>query len=273
VTDKIKDSGKRKEFGTGAVRDVSDEKGRFDLLPYAALRRVACHFGNGARKYEDRNWEKGMTLSTYVNSASRHMMAWVAGLRDEDHAAAWAWNALCAIETEARIRAGILPEELDDLPDDLSPEDTARWLGMIEEVFEPVREEEELQGSLGTIYVAGPMRGRELLNFPAFDEARDALLAKGWRVVSPADEDRKEGFDPAVDGEDGWKRLGWTEEDVLARDKLLLKTCSAMVLLPGWQKSRGVGVELLEARKLGLEIFEWDQERGLPRPLFTKGGS
>ncbi len=29
----LKDSGKRREFGTGAVRDINEGKGRCDLLP------------------------------------------------------------------------------------------------------------------------------------------------------------------------------------------------------------------------------------------------
>ena len=139
----IRDSGERQEFGTGAVRDVSDHKGRFDLVPYGAWRRLAAHFQAGARKYAARNWEKGIPLSTFVNSAARHMLAWLTGLRDEDHASAWVWNAVCALETEARIKAGILPAELNDLPEVLSPEEAAKWRKMIEEVFVPVVPVEE----------------------------------------------------------------------------------------------------------------------------------
>ena len=33
----IKDSGNRTEFGTGAVRDIQDDKGRCDLMPLDAV--------------------------------------------------------------------------------------------------------------------------------------------------------------------------------------------------------------------------------------------
>ncbi|MHB1850453.1 MAG: DUF4406 domain-containing protein, partial [Acidimicrobiales bacterium] len=48
--------------------------------------------------------------------------------------------------------------------------------------------------TLGRIYIAGPMRGVKDWNFPAFDAARDLLVAAGWEVVSPADLDRAGGF-------------------------------------------------------------------------------
>ena len=55
---KIKDSGERREFSTGAVRDMAEGKGRCDLLPACAILRIARHFEAGAKKYDDRNWEK-----------------------------------------------------------------------------------------------------------------------------------------------------------------------------------------------------------------------
>lgn len=36
----IKDSGNRTEFGTGAVRDVQDDKGRCDLMPLGVIARL-----------------------------------------------------------------------------------------------------------------------------------------------------------------------------------------------------------------------------------------
>ena len=116
MTTAIKDSGTRQEFTTGAVRDAQAGKGRYDLLPTRAMRELAMHFEAGANKYEARNWEKGIPLSRYVDSATRHGFAALEGQTDENHAAAAAWNWLCFMDTRARIRAGILPPELDDLP-------------------------------------------------------------------------------------------------------------------------------------------------------------
>lgn len=116
----IKDSGKREQFETGSRRDTREGKGRYDLLPTRALHRLAQHFENGSAKYGDRNWEKGQPLSRYLDSALRHAFKYLQGERDEDHAAAACWNLLCMIETDERIRAGMLPEALYDLPDTVS---------------------------------------------------------------------------------------------------------------------------------------------------------
>ena len=40
----IKDSGERREFGTGAVRDIADGKGRCDLLPLAVVANVLSDY-------------------------------------------------------------------------------------------------------------------------------------------------------------------------------------------------------------------------------------
>lgn len=112
----VKDSGARQSFPTGSVRDTREGKGRYDLIPHEPLRRLAVHFENGAKKYGDRNWEKGQPLSRYFDSATRHALKWFAGETDEDHAAAWAWNVFAAIATQERIARGLLPAELDDLP-------------------------------------------------------------------------------------------------------------------------------------------------------------
>jgi hypothetical protein len=111
----VKDSGKRQEFSTGSVRDTQEGKGRYDLITPIGLRRLAVHYENGAKKYGDRNWEKGQPLSRYLESAIRHIYTFLEGKRDEDHLAAAAWNVLACIHTEQKIKDDELPEELDDL--------------------------------------------------------------------------------------------------------------------------------------------------------------
>lgn len=111
----VQDSGKRQEFETGSKRDTRDGKGRFDLIPSYALTRLARHYENGAKKYGDRNWEKGQPLARYLDSMIRHAYKFLGGSREEDHLAAVAWNALSYIETEHRIEQGILPADLDDI--------------------------------------------------------------------------------------------------------------------------------------------------------------
>ena len=114
--EEVKDSGKREEFNTGSLRDTRIGKGRFDLISPFVLERDAKHLENGARKYGDRNWERGQPLSRYYDSAMRHMNKYMMGYRDEDHLAAARWNLAALMHTEHMISIGRLPEELDDLP-------------------------------------------------------------------------------------------------------------------------------------------------------------
>ena len=115
MTQSIKDSGERRQFATGAVRDVTGGKGRYDLLPPRAIREVAIHFQQGAAKYGDSNYLKGIPLSVFLDSGLRHGFKTLAGEKDERHDRAWAWNALAFLETAERIREGKLPKELDDI--------------------------------------------------------------------------------------------------------------------------------------------------------------
>lgn len=110
-----KDSGQREDFSTGSRRDTRTGKGRYDLLPPAALRRLAQVYERGAAKYGDRNWELGQPLSRFLDSALRHTFQVLEGKTDEDHAGQAAWNLLAFIEIQHRINEGLLPAELNDL--------------------------------------------------------------------------------------------------------------------------------------------------------------
>lgn len=112
----LKDSGDRREFESGAVRDRAVGKGRFDLLPWAALRAYARQMERGAAKYSDRNWEKGMSATEFLSSGIRHAMQALAGFDDEPHLDAAIWNIGCCIETIERAKRGILPAELNNIP-------------------------------------------------------------------------------------------------------------------------------------------------------------
>lgn len=118
----LKDSGERQAFVTGAQRDVQGGKGRYDLLPVLALRRLAVVLEKGAEKYDPRNWEKGMPLSRFMDSGLRHLFKYLEGWNDEDHAAQALWNIACMIQTSEMIERGLLPPELDDLPTYLPPD-------------------------------------------------------------------------------------------------------------------------------------------------------
>jgi hypothetical protein len=142
----ILDSGNRREFETGAVRDMQEGKGRCDLLPldvvawllgveeadsvlmcihnfvignatsylYDAVELgrniigvdintmildLAKHFESGAKKYGERNWQKGIPVRCYIDSAVRHYLKFLRGDQDEPHDRAFMWNIVCAIWT------------------------------------------------------------------------------------------------------------------------------------------------------------------------------
>ena len=136
----IKDSGNRRQFESGAVRDMQEGKGRCDLMPlevvaawlkddiisciaqfktqgttvflygalnyfldasgwsyYDALLEVAKHFEEGAKKYGENNWQKGIPPKCYIDSAVRHYLKWLRCDKDEPHDRAFVWNLMCCI--------------------------------------------------------------------------------------------------------------------------------------------------------------------------------
>ena len=107
--DKIKDNGVREPFKTGSVRDTRKGKGRHELLPPRAIRRLAEHYERGADKYGDRNWELGQPSSRYLDSLLRHAFRYADGERDEDHLSAIVFNAFGIMFAEE------YKPELDDL--------------------------------------------------------------------------------------------------------------------------------------------------------------
>jgi hypothetical protein len=104
------------------------------------------------------------------------------------------------------------------------------------------------------IYLAGPMRGLDNFNFPAFDAAAEYLRGFGFVVVSPAEHDRVMGFDETKDTIDEYdlaKAMEWDLQQV--------RECDFIVLLPGWTTSNGVASELEEAEKWGKGAYEYDK--------------
>lgn len=100
---------------SGEVRVVDPltggEKGsklaRYDLIPAGPLWELAEHFGRGARKYEDRNWEKGYRWGLSFAALMRHAWAfWRGEDKDEEtgssHLIAVAWHALALREFQLR---------------------------------------------------------------------------------------------------------------------------------------------------------------------------
>ena len=106
----ILDSGERTEFQTGAVRDMHEGKGDMASIPWEAILRLSRHYENGAKKYKRWNFRLGINLSSYIDSACRHLAKYQCGCDDEDHLAAAAFNILGAMLVEE------IQPELIDLP-------------------------------------------------------------------------------------------------------------------------------------------------------------
>ena len=60
---------------------------------------VSMHFEDGAKKYGENNWQKGIPVRCYINSGVRHFVKWLRGDDDEPHDRAFCWNMMCAIWT------------------------------------------------------------------------------------------------------------------------------------------------------------------------------
>ena len=86
---------------SGDWRDLSSAILRFAherkwSVPELML-ETSIHFEEGAKKYGENNWQKGIPTNCYVDSAVRHYLKWLRGDTDEPHDRAFVWNLLCCI--------------------------------------------------------------------------------------------------------------------------------------------------------------------------------
>lgn len=79
------------------VLDLFSDLSEWD--DYTMLLEVAKHFEEGAKKYGDNNWQKGIPVRCYIDSAIRHYLKWLRADDDEHHDRAFCWNIICAIWT------------------------------------------------------------------------------------------------------------------------------------------------------------------------------
>lgn len=103
------------------------------------------------------------------------------------------------------------------------------------------------------------MRGRQFYNFPAFDRARDLLLAMGHEPVSPADIDREHGFDGMdCDPADPCDKApeGFSLEGCITRDVAAILGCDGVCFIdPSWPASKGARAECYVAQWAGKRLF------------------
>lgn len=79
-------------------KKFDDGKDRIELFPPEALFAISRVLTLGARKYDDRNWEKGMEWSRMFGACMRHLWAWWRG-EDKDPETGYShlWHAGCCI--------------------------------------------------------------------------------------------------------------------------------------------------------------------------------
>jgi len=111
----IKDSGKRKVFKSGMVRDTADDKIEYwRIFIGPLLKRYAAHITKGAAKYPDPkpgvpNWTRAVgeeELLRFRDSLARHFFQYMNGELDEDHASAVVFNLNGAEYVKERMKRG-----------------------------------------------------------------------------------------------------------------------------------------------------------------------
>lgn len=104
------------------------------------------------------------------------------------------------------------------------------------------------------IYIAGPMTGKPDWNYPAFFEAEEWLGSIGIEAINPAKADGDTlaealGQAGAVDA----PTKPWTE--YLRQALVQVAGADGMLLLPGWQESKGARLEVHVAKQLGMPLY------------------
>lgn len=69
----------------------------YDNCRETMILEVGKQFEEGAKKYGENNWQKGIEPKYYIDSAIRHYLKWRRGDKDEPHDRAFVWNIMCCI--------------------------------------------------------------------------------------------------------------------------------------------------------------------------------
>lgn len=105
------------------------------------------------------------------------------------------------------------------------------------------------------LYLAGPMRGIPLFNFPAFEKAAAEIRAGGHEVWSPAEQDvMHDGLDVTKHAD--FSAPPQTFSHYMRRDLAAVCDAEAVAVLPGWEKSKGARLEVHVARACDKPILD-----------------
>lgn len=108
-----------------------------------------------------------------------------------------------------------------------------------------------------TIYLAGPMKGYFRKNFDTFERVTALLRQKGHFVYSP--HEYPDNVDRQIEFDMRKAFSMYTSFICLQADTI--------VLLPGWEASKGANIERELAEVCGLDVLIWDEDNNTTSKL------
>ena len=85
-------------YATRSINESNFERVVSETLSTGVL-DLSHRYREGAEKYAERNWEKGIPTKSFLDSAVRHLLKWYRQDAEENHASAFMWNIVGAIWT------------------------------------------------------------------------------------------------------------------------------------------------------------------------------
>lgn len=98
------------------------------------------------------------------------------------------------------------------------------------------------------VYIAGPMTGLPDHGWVAFSRAESKLTGLGYTVISPE-----------------WMTEELPRKSCLPIRMAMIDQCDAIVLLDGWEQSKGARIERDYAEYCGKAVYELEQLLGKGR--------
>lgn len=117
-----------------------------------------------------------------------------------------------------------------------------------------------------TVYISGPMTGKEGSNHKKFNEVHREIEKLGFNVINPVE------LNQLLDEElDGYDHFDFLKQDV----EWISKHADGIVVFDDWYNSRGATDELYIANIIGLDLYEYKdgeltEDPELPTPFEAK---
>lgn len=102
------------------------------------------------------------------------------------------------------------------------------------------------------VFLSGPMTGIKDYNFPLFNHVAEACRKCGYEVVNPVDICKKYKKERVLSDKTVFDAM-------IAEQQEAERTCNGLILLPGWENSKGVRLELKTAIEQNMRITQWEE--------------